>query len=132
MGKLDPNQIYVNLGEVVSLYTYKDFIYFMYNLGMDYYDGLNIISKEEWQAILEALKENYQQYEVEKKINYRQFRANMADFLSQKFRKHPSLFQVMQDALTSFEKGNKIAKLKYLIRDFEEHEALEKEFLTLQ
>ena len=132
MGKLDPNQIYVNLGEVVSLYTYKDFIYFMYNLGMDYYDGLNIISKEEWQAILEALKENYQQYEVEKTINYRQFRANMADFLSKKFRKHPSLFQVMQDALTSFEKGNKNAKLKYLIRDFEEHEALEKEFLTLQ
>ena len=57
MGKLKPNKIYVNLGEVISEFTYADFIYFIYNLGMDYYDGLNIISKEEWNDILNSLKE---------------------------------------------------------------------------
>ena len=56
MGKLKPNKIYVNLGEVISEFTYADFIYFIYNLGMDYYDGLNIISKEEWNDILNFLK----------------------------------------------------------------------------
>ena len=67
MGKLKPNKIYVNLGEVISEFTYADFIYFIYNLGMDYYDGLNIISKEEWNDILNFLKENYTQYEIEKR-----------------------------------------------------------------
>ena len=56
MGKLNPNKIYVNLGEVISELTYADFIYFIYNLGMDYYDGLNIVSKEEWNDILNSLK----------------------------------------------------------------------------
>ena len=44
MGKLNPYKIYVNLGEVVLKFTYKDFIFFIYNLGMDYYDGIDIIS----------------------------------------------------------------------------------------
>ena len=122
MGKLKPNKIYVNLGEVISEFTYADFIYFIYNLGMDYYDGLNIISKEEWNDILNFLKENYTHYEVEKKINYREFRKRMASFMSEKFYKHKHVYEVMNDALTSFGKGNKTAKLKYLIKDFEENE----------
>ena len=125
MGKLNPNKIYVNLGEVISEFTYADFIYFIYNLGMDYYDGLNIISKEEWNDILNFLKENYTHYEVEKKINYREFRKRMASFLNKKFYKHKHAYEVMNDALTSFEKGNKTAKLKYLIKDFEEHEGFD-------
>ena len=32
MGKLNPNKIYVNLGEVISEFTYADFIYFIYNI----------------------------------------------------------------------------------------------------
>ena len=125
MGKLNPNKIYVNLGEVISEFTYADFIYFIYNLGMDYYDGLNIISKEEWNDILNFLKENYTQYEVEKKINYREFRKRMALFMSEKFYKHKHVYEVMNDALTSFGKGNKTAKLKYLIKDFEENEGFD-------
>ena len=122
MGKLNPNKIYVNLGEVISELTYADFIYFIYNLGMDYYDGLNRISKEEWNNILNFLKENYTQYEVEKKINYREFRKRMASFLNEIFYKHEHAYEVMHDALASFGKGNKTAKLKYLIKDFEEHQ----------
>ena len=125
MGKLNPNKIYVNLGEVISEFTYADFIYFIYNLGMDYYDGLNIISKEEWNDILNFLKENYTHYEVEKKINYREFRKRMASFMSEKFYKHKHVYEVMNDALTSFGKGNKTAKLKYLIKDFEENEGFD-------
>lgn len=47
MGKLNPNKIYVNIGEVILNFSYKDFIYFIYNLGMDYYDGLDVISSED-------------------------------------------------------------------------------------
>lgn len=119
---MDPNKIYVNLGEVISEFTYADFIYFIYNLGMDYYDGLNIISKEEWNDILTSLKENYTQYEVEKKINYREFRKRMASFMNEKFYKHRHSYEVMYDAIDSFGKGNKNAQLKYLIKDFEEHQ----------
>ena len=119
---MDPNKIYVNLGEVISEFTYADFIYFIYNLGMDYYDGLNIISKEEWNDILTSLKENYTQYEVEKKINYREFRKRMASFMNEKFYKHRHAYEVMYDAIDSFGKGNKTAQLKYLIKDFEEHQ----------
>ena len=81
MGKLNPNKIYVNLGEVILNFSYKDFIYFIYNLGMDYYDGLDIISDEDWHDILEALKENYVQYEVEKKIKKRSREFNSTLFL---------------------------------------------------
>ena len=127
MGNLKQDKLYTNLGAVVADFTYRDFIYFIYNLGMDYYDGLNVISKAEWQAIFAALKDNYTQYEVEKKINYRQFRENMATFLNEKFYKHKAVHTVMTDALTSFGMGNETAKLKYLIKDFEEKEAFEAE-----
>ena len=128
MGKLNSNKIYVNLGEVVLKFSYRDFIYFIYNLGMDYYDGLQIISDEEWHDIFAALKENYVQYEVEKKIKYKEFRDNMATFLNAKFYKHKHAHEVMMDAMTSFGEGNTSAKLKHLIEDFEEHEKLAKEF----
>ena len=127
MGKLKQDKIYVNLGEVISDLIYRDFIYFIYNLGMDYYDGLNLITKEEWQSIFSALKDNYTQYEIEKKINYKEFRQRMAEFLNKMFYKHRSVYEIMTDALTSFDKGSKKAKLKYLIRDFEEHEAFDNE-----
>ena len=126
MGKLK-DKIYVNLEEVISELTYGDFIYFIYNLGMDYYDGLNIVSREEWQDIFRTLKAEYTQYEVEHKINYKQFRKIMAAFLNAKFYKHPSVYEVMTGALTSFERGNRSSKLKELIRDFEEHEELDNE-----
>ena len=71
MSVLKPNKIYKNLGEVILEFTYRDFIY---NLGMDYYDGLNVLTKEEWQSILNALKDNYLQYEIEKKINYKELK----------------------------------------------------------
>ena len=74
MSVLKPNKIYKNLGEVILEFTYRDFIYFIYNLGMDYYDGLNVLTKEEWQSILNALKDNYLQYEIEKKINYKELK----------------------------------------------------------
>ena len=122
------DKIYTSLGEVVSAFTYRDFIYFMFNLGMDYYDGLNVMSKEEWEKIFTALKENYTLYEKEKKINYRQFRANMADVLNGVFHKHRSSYNVMYDALTSFGVGTKDLKMKYLISDLEEQEAMAKEF----
>ena len=122
------DKIYTNLGEVVSAFTYRDFIYFMFNLGMDYYDGLNVMSREEWEKIFTALKENYTLYEKEKKINYRQFRANMADILNEVFHKHRSAYNVMYDALISFGVGTKDLKMKYLISDLEEQEAMAKEF----
>ena len=128
MGKLNPNKIYVNLGEVVLKFSYRDFIYFIYNLGMDYYDGLQIVSDEDWYDILKTLKENYVQYEVENKINFKEFRENMATFLNAKFYKHKHAYEVMTDAMTSFGKGNTSAKLKHLIDDFEEHEKLKQEF----
>lgn len=127
MGKLNPNKIYVNLGEVVLKLSYKNFIYFIYNLGMDYYDGLDIISDEDWHDILEALKENYVQYEVEKKIKYKEFRENMASFLNTKFYKHKHAYEVMTDAMTSFGQGNDTAKLSHLINDFEEREKFKQE-----
>lgn len=128
MGKFNHDKIYTSLGAVVSEFTYGEFIYFMYNFGMDYYDDIAAITKDEWQDILTALKGNYTQYEVEKKINYRQFRENMATFLNDKFRKHPQAHNVMITALVSFDHGNKNSKLKYLIRDFDEHEAMAREF----
>lgn len=128
MGKLKRDKIYRNLGEVILQLPYRDFIYFIYNLGMDYYDGLNILTKEEWSRIFNALKDNYVQYEIEKKINYKEFRKRMATFINGIFYKHRSAYEVMMDALSSFDKGNKTAKLKYLIEDFEEHEALDNEF----
>ena len=118
MGKLNPNKIYVNLGEVVLKFSYRDFIYFIYNLGMDYYDGLDIISDQDWQDI---------QYEVEKKIKFKEFRENMATFLNAKFYKHKYAYEVMTDAMTSFGQGNGTAKLKHLINDFEEHEKFKQE-----
>lgn len=126
------DKIYTNLGQVVADFTYRDFIYFIYNLGMDYYDGLNVVSRDQWQNIYQALKDNYVQYQVEKQIHYRQFRANMAAVLNEAFRKHPSAYQVMNDALTSFGKGNKSAKLKHLIHDFEEHEIIDRELACQQ
>ena len=128
MGKLK-RKIYVNLKEVILDFTYRDFIYFIYNLGMDYYDGINDVSKEEWQDIFGALKDNYVQYEVERKIDYKTFRANMAAFINNKFYKHRSAYEVMTFALSSFGRGNKTAKLKYLIRDFEEHEEFDNEII---
>ena len=127
MGKLNPNKIYVNLGEVILKLSYRDFVYFIYNLGMDYYDGLQIISDEDWRDILETLKANYVQYEVEKKIKYKEFRENMAMFLNIKFYKHKHAYEVMTNAMTSFGHGNASAKLKYLINDFEEHEKFKQE-----
>ena len=127
MGKLNPNKIYTNIGEVILKFSYKDFIYFIYNLGMDYYDGLNVISRDDWHDILNSLKENYIQYEVERKISYKEFRENMASLINRKFYKHRSAYEVMTDAMASFGKGNKSAKLKYLIKDFEEHEKIEEE-----
>ena len=127
MGKLNPNRIYTNIGEVILKFSYKDFIYFIYNLGMDYYDGLNVISRDDWHDILNSLKENYVQYEVERKISYKEFRENMATLINKKFYKHKYAYEVMTDAMASFGKGNKSAKLKYLIGDFEEHEKIENE-----
>ena len=127
MGQLNPDKIYVNIGEVISEFDYEDFIYFIYNLGMDYYDGLNIISKEEWTDIFNALKENYAEFEVEKNIKYEEFRDKMSVFINDKFYRHRSAYEVAMDALTSFGKGNQSAKLKYLIEDFEEHEAFDNE-----
>lgn len=127
MSVLKPNKIYENLGEVILEFTYRDFIYFIYNLGMDYYDGLNVLTKEEWQSILNALKDNYLQYEIEKKINYKEFKKRMAAHINGVFYKHKYAYEVMTDALSSFDKGNKKAKLKYLMKDFEEHEAFENE-----
>ena len=130
MGKLNPNKIYVNIGEVILNFSYKDFIYFIYNLGMDYYDGLDVISSEDWRDILNARKEDCVRYEGEKKINYKEFRENMATFINGKFYKHRHAYEVMTDAMMSFGKGNKSAKLKYLIKDFEEHEKFENEIAT--
>ena len=127
MGQLNPDKIYVNIGEVISEFDYEDFIYFIYNLGMDYYDGLNIISKEEWTDIFNALKENYAEFEVEKNIKYEEFRDKMAVFINDKFYRHRCAYEVAMDALTSFGKGNQSAKLNYLIVDFEEHEAFDNE-----
>ena len=76
---------------------------------------------------LETLKANYVQYEVEKKIKYKEFRENMATFLNTKFYKHKHAYEVMSDAMTSFGQGNASAKLKYLITDFEEHEKFKQE-----
>ena len=49
----------------------------------------------------------------------------MASFINEKFYKHKHVYEVMNDALTSFGKGNKTAKLKYLIKDFEENEGFD-------
>ena len=43
------------------------------------------------------------------------------------FYKHRSVHEVMTDALTSFGKGNRNARLKFLIKDFDEREAFENE-----
>lgn len=32
MGQLNPDETYVNIGEVISEFDYEDFIYFIYNL----------------------------------------------------------------------------------------------------
>ena len=128
MGKLQNDKIYTNLGAVISDLDYGDFIYFIYNLGMDYYDGLDVISKADWQDILGVLKENYTRYEVENKIGYEEFINNMATFINEKFYKHKSAYDVMMDALYSFEKGNQDSRLEYLIKDFDEHEELDNEF----
>ncbi len=130
MGKLNPNKIYANIGEVILKFSYKDFIYFIYNLGMDYYDGFDVIGSEDWHDILNALKENYVQYEVKKKIKYKEFRENMAAFINSKFYKHKHAYEVMTDAMMSFGEGNESAKLKYLIKDFEEREKFENEIAT--
>lgn len=132
MGKLKQDKIYVNLGEVISEFTYRDFIYFIYNLGMDYYDGLNILTKKEWQSIFNALKDNYVQYEIEKKINYKEFRNRMATFINDVFYKHIHAHEVMIDALSSFDRGNKNTKLKSLIKAFEEYEAFDNEVNSQQ
>ena len=132
MGKLNPNKIYVNLGEVILKLSYKDFIYFIYHLGMDYYDGFDMISDQDWSDILETLKENYVQYEVEKKIRYKEFLMNMATFLNTKFYKHKYAYEVMNNAMSSFGEGNAAAKLKYLIKDFEEHENSKRALATAE
>ena len=125
MGRLD--KIYVNLGEVVSEFTYSEFLYFIYNLGMDYYDGLNIIDKQDWQDIFSALKENHILFEFEEKIGYPEFISNMATVLNEKFYKHRSAYEVMNDALTSFDKGNDDAKLEVVIRDLQDCQDFEDE-----
>ena len=54
----------------------------------------------------------------------------MATFINGKFYKHRHAYEVMTDAMMSFGKGNKSEKLKYLIKDFEEHEKFENEIAT--
>ena len=128
MNKINHNKkLYTNLTEVISDFTYRELIYFLYNLGMDYYDGLNVMSRVEWQGIFAALKENYIRYEVEKTIRYREFRQIMAVLIGNTFYKHPHVYEIMTDALTSFNCGNNRSKLKHLIRDLEYHEALDQE-----
>lgn len=121
------DKIYVNLGEVILDLTYRDFFYFIYNLGMDYYDGMNILTKEEWKSIYSALKDNYVQYEIEKNINYKEFKKRMAEVINRVFYKHKNAYEVMLDALSSFGKGDRKAKLKHLIKTFEEYETFDDE-----
>ena len=121
------DKIYVNLGEVILDLTYRDFFYFIYHLGMDYYDGMNILTKEEWKSIYSALKDNYVQYEIEKNINYKEFKKRMAEVINRVFYKHKNAYEVMLDALSSFGKGDRKAKLKHLIKTFEEYETFDDE-----
>lgn len=130
MNKPKSGKIYANLGEVISEFTYRDFLYFIYNLGMDYYDGLNFLCKEEWQSIFSVLKDSYNKYEIEKKINYREFRKIMAEFINGVFYKHKYAYEIMSDAISSFGQGSRAAKLKYLIEDFNEHEEFDNEINT--
>ena len=51
----------------------------------------------------------------------------MTKFLNRMFYKHRSVHEVMTDALTSFGKGNRNARLKFLIKDFYGREAFENE-----
>jgi hypothetical protein len=120
--------MYTDLGAVISDFTCCEFIYFLYNLGMDYYDGLGVMSDEEWQTVFCALKDNYVLYEVEKEIDYRELRARMAAVLNKTFYKHRSAYDVMMDALSSFDQGDRSVRLKHLIRSLEESEALAREF----
>ena len=122
------NKMFVTLKDIISEFTYREFIYFIYNLGMDYYDGLDILNREEWQAIFNCLKDSYIQYEVEKKIKYKDFREIMATLIGKIFYKHKHDYEVTIEAWEVFGKGNKNAKLNYLIKDFEEHEILDNEF----
>jgi hypothetical protein len=129
MGKVNyRKKIYINLKQIICDYTYKELIYFIYNLGMDFYDGLNILSREDWLDIYNSLIENYTKYEVLKEIKYKEFRENIATVIEQKFYKHEKAYETMIEALRTFGEGNKNAKLKYLIKDFEEHEKLYKLF----
>ncbi len=129
MGRVNfRKKFYVHPGEVVLDYTYKELIYFIYNLGMDYYDGLGILRREDWQEILTVLKAYYTQYEVEKKIRYKEFKGGMSAFIGKKFYKHPKAYEVMMLAMECFGKGNAKAKLKALIKDFEEREIMDAEF----
>lgn len=48
-------------------------------------------------------------------------------FINDKFYRHRSAYEVAMDALTSFEEGNKSAKLKCLTKDFEEYEVFDNE-----
>ncbi len=118
----------VRVGEVIERFTYKEFIYFIYNLGIDYYDRIGVITREDWADVYATLKDAYTQYEVEKKINFKEFKGVMATIFDKKFYKSQKAHAIMVDAMTSFGYGNDNAKLKYLIQDFDEREEWDREF----
>ena len=130
MGKVNyNNKIYTSLESIILDFTYSEFIYFIYNFGMDYYDRINTLTREEWENIYNCLKENYNKYEVLKEINFKQFKINISSFIESIIKKKNNKTQYREEALDCFGCGNKKAKLKYLIRDFEEMEKMDKVFI---
>ena len=90
------DKFYSTVVEVLSNYRYKELADYFYVIGLCNHYGANIFERESIKPYMKEIRELIDKFEIERKINYKTFRAGVIEAIDKYTRKevHLKLIQL--------------------------------------
>ena len=85
------DKFYSTVVEVLSNYRYKELADYFYVIGLCNHYGANIFERESIKPYMKEIRELIDKFEIERKINYKTFRAGVIEAIDKYTRKEVHL-----------------------------------------
>ena len=96
MGRIKrKDKFYGSVVEVLSNYRYKELANYFYVIGLCNHYGADIFERENIKPYMKEIKELMDKFEVERKINYKEFRKGVSETI-EKYTKKESHLKLIQ------------------------------------
>ena len=112
------DRFYGSVVEVLSNYRYKELANYFYVIGLCNHYGADIFERENIKPYMKKIKELMDKFEVERKINYKEFRKCVSETI-EKYTKKESHLKLIQLGVELFNVRNTDKALEIGNRLFE-------------